>query len=68
MNIHKNASTTPRGRAHLMRALRRCERQSAGELPHLDTKKLGRFDKPGHRVTGDRTQNTPRCGTTSAWA
>lgn len=28
----------------------------------LDTKKLGRFDKPGHRVTGDRTQNTRRAG------
>ncbi|RRN76884.1 IS481 family transposase [Pseudoxanthomonas sp. SGD-10] len=42
--------------------VRRYERQSAGELLHLDTKKLGRFDKPGHRVTGDRTQNTPRAG------
>lgn len=41
---------------------RRYERQSLGELLHLDTKKLGRFDKPGHRVTGDRTQNTPRAG------
>ena len=42
--------------------VRRYERQSPGELLHLDTKKLGRFDKPGHRVTGDRTQNTPRAG------
>jgi transposase InsO family protein len=42
--------------------VRRYERQSAGELLHLDTKKLDRFDKPGHRVTGDRTQNTPRAG------
>ena len=42
--------------------VRRYERQSAGELLHLDTKKLGKFDKPGHRVTGDRTQNTPRAG------
>jgi transposase InsO family protein len=32
----------------------RYERQAPGELVHLDIKKLGRFDKPGHRVTGDR--------------
>ena len=25
----------------------------AGELIHVDVKKLGRFDRPGHRVTGD---------------
>lgn len=25
-------------------------------------KKLGCFDQPGHRVTGDRTRNTPRAG------
>lgn len=42
--------------------MRRYERQSPGELLHLDTTKLGRFDKPGHRMTGDRTQNTPRAG------
>ena len=42
--------------------VRRYERPSPGELLHLDTKKLGRFDKPGHRVTGDRTQSTPRAG------
>jgi hypothetical protein len=43
-------------------AIRRYERKSPGELLHMDTKKLHRFDKPGHRVTGDRTQNTPRAG------
>jgi transposase InsO family protein len=32
-----------------------------GDLLHLDVKKLARFDKPGHRVTGDRT-NQPRGG------
>jgi DNA-binding transcriptional regulator YiaG len=32
----------------------RYERAAPGELVHLDIKKLGRFDKPGHRVTGDR--------------
>jgi transposase InsO family protein len=29
-------------------------RDRAGELLHLDVKKLGRFWRPGHRVTGDR--------------
>jgi transposase InsO family protein len=27
-------------------------RRHAGDLVHLDVKKLGRFNKPGHRVTG----------------
>jgi len=30
----------------------RYERRSPGELVHLDIKKLGRFRRPGHRVTG----------------
>jgi len=33
---------------------RRYERQCPGELIHIDIKKLGRFERPGHRVTGDR--------------
>ncbi len=32
----------------------RYERSRPGELVHVDTKKLGRFYRPGHRVTGDR--------------
>jgi transposase InsO family protein len=43
-------------------APRRYERRAAGELLHLDTKKLARFEQPGHRVTGDRTRYTPRAG------
>ena len=43
-------------------AVRRYERASAGELLHLDTKKLARFEQPGHRVTGDRTRYTLRAG------
>jgi transposase InsO family protein len=35
---------------------RRYERQTPGEILHLDMKKLARFDRPGHRVTGDVTQ------------
>ena len=33
----------------------RYERQRPGELLHLDIKQLGRFDRVGHRITGDRT-------------
>jgi transposase InsO family protein len=33
----------------------RYERSRAGELIHLDVKKLGRIGRPGHRVNGDRT-------------
>ncbi len=32
----------------------RYERAAPGEMIHLDIKKLGRFDKAGHRATGDR--------------
>jgi transposase InsO family protein len=34
---------------------RRYEREKPGEIIHLDIKKLGRFDRVGHRITGDRT-------------
>jgi transposase InsO family protein len=34
--------------------VRRYERERPGELIHIDIKKLGRFNKVGHRITGDR--------------
>jgi transposase InsO family protein len=34
----------------------RYERQRPGELLHIDVKKLGRILRPGHRVTGKRSQ------------
>ncbi len=34
--------------------VRRYEREHPGELIHIDIKKLGRFDRIGHRITGDR--------------
>jgi transposase InsO family protein len=34
---------------------RRYERQHPGELIHIDIKKLGRFERTGHRITGKRT-------------
>jgi transposase InsO family protein len=33
-----------------------------GNLLHMDTKKLGKFDQPGHAMTGDRTRRSPRAG------
>lgn len=35
----------------------RYERASPGELLHIDTKRLGRIQGVGHRITGDRTLN-----------
>ena len=33
---------------------RRYEREHPGELIHIDIKKLGKFNRVGHRITGDR--------------
>jgi len=44
------------------RAHHRYERTRPGELVHVDTKKLGRFYQPGHRVTGDRSDSRLRGG------
>jgi transposase InsO family protein len=41
---------------------RRYERAHPGELLHLDTKKLGRIVRPGHRVTGDRRDTVDGAG------
>ena len=35
--------------------VRRYEHAHPGDMIHIDIKKLGRFDKVGHRITGDRT-------------
>ena len=35
--------------------VRRYERAHPGELIHIDIKKLGKFSRTGHRITGDRT-------------
>lgn len=39
---------------------RRYQRDRPGELLHIDIKKLGRFDRPGHRVTGSRSHGASR--------
>jgi transposase InsO family protein len=35
--------------------VRRYEREHPGELIHIDIKKLGKFNRIGHRITGNRT-------------
>jgi transposase InsO family protein len=40
----------------------RYERKTPGEIIHIDIKKLARFSKIGHRITGDRTSHTNKRG------
>lgn len=40
--------------------IRRCERAHPGELIHIDIKNLGRFERVGHHITGDRTGQSTR--------
>ena len=35
--------------------IRRYERAAPGEIVHIDIKKLGKFNRIGHRITGERT-------------
>jgi transposase InsO family protein len=38
--------------------VRRYEREHPGEIIHIDIKKLGKFNRIGHRITGDRTRQS----------
>jgi len=50
--LHRHGlSRRPKGQRQ---TYRRYEWSRPGALLHMDVKKLGRFRKPGHRVTGDR--------------
>jgi len=40
----------------------RYERPMPGELVHIDVKKLGRIEREGHRIHGDRTQRSRGAG------
>jgi transposase InsO family protein len=42
--------------------VRRYERAHPGELIHIDIKKLGRFERVGHRITGNRVGPSNRRG------
>ncbi|VDL03945.1 transposase [Bordetella pertussis] len=46
----------------------RYEHQAPGDLLHIDIKKLGRIQRPGHRVTGNRRDTVEGgAGTSSSW-
>jgi transposase InsO family protein len=40
----------------------RYQHEHPGDLLHFDIKKLGRFQRPGHRVTGNRRRDSPGAG------
>src|SRR4030088_3110781 len=42
--------------------VRRYEREHPGELIHIDIKKLGKFNRVGHRITRDRTRQSSSRG------
>ena len=42
--------------------VQRYEHAAPGDLLHIDTKKLGRIEAPGHRVTGDRRDRSRGAG------
>ncbi len=42
--------------------VRRYEREHPGELIHIDIKKLGKFNRTGHRITRDRARRSPGPG------
>lgn len=44
------------------RPARRYEHDAPGDLLHLDVKKVNRFARPGHRVTGDRRHQSRGAG------
>ena len=55
----RGCSRRPRARRE---AIVRYEWPCPGQLLHVDVKKFGRFQTPGHKVTGDRTQRSRRVG------
>jgi transposase InsO family protein len=42
--------------------IQRYEYAAPGELVHIDIKKLARFDRPGHRIHGQRTNQNEKVG------
>jgi len=42
--------------------VRRYEHAHPGDMLHIDTKKLGRIERPGHRVTGNRRDTVDGAG------
>lgn len=44
------------------RPMNRYTHEAPGDMVHLDIKKLARFNRPGHRITGDRSRDSPGAG------
>jgi transposase InsO family protein len=42
--------------------VQRYEHEAPGDMLHIDTKKLGRIERPSHRVTGDRRDGVDGAG------
>lgn len=42
--------------------VRRYEHEAPGDMLHIDTKKLGRIERPSHRVTGNRRDSVDGAG------
>lgn len=70
MNVSKATVSRVLKRAGLSRlsdlrpkeTIQRYEREAPGDLLHIDIKRLARFERVGHRITGDRRQYTARAG------
>src|SRR5690349_12073969 len=66
-NSRKNARLTQLGRVHLMHQIAVIGLEAAADrvgiskrrAMHMDMRKLARFDRPGHRLTGDPTPGSP---------
>ena len=59
MHTHANARLMQKGRLRNLEPkppVQRYERERPGDLIHIDVKKLARFRKVGHRITGNRQQ------------
>lgn len=59
--LHRGQSSKPLGLGRLRNLapkppVQRYEREHSGDLIHIDVKKLARFCKIGHRITGKRQQ------------
>ncbi len=70
LGVGKSTVSRVLGRAGLSRLrdllppepVHRYEHKAPGDLLHIDTKKLGRIEAPGHRVTGDRRDRSRGAG------
>jgi transposase InsO family protein len=60
--ILRRGGLSRRGRLEPPRLVQRYEHAHVGDLLHLDTKKLGRIQGVGHRITGQRRHTTRGIG------